>query len=114
MSLQLPWLHPERCEALLQALSQRILVIDGAMGTMVQSYKLVEGDYRGERFAAAAFCEIGPYDAGPYDTGNTTRRMRRNDGLKRTRHLPPATGREPAWPILRQPRRQRARWRVGP
>jgi 5-methyltetrahydrofolate--homocysteine methyltransferase len=34
-----------------QQLSQRILFLDGAMGTMIQSYKLVEKDYRGERFA---------------------------------------------------------------
>lgn len=32
------------------ALQQRILVIDGAMGTMIQKYKLTESDYRGERF----------------------------------------------------------------
>lgn len=32
-------------------LKQRILVIDGAMGTMIQRYKLEEADYRGERFA---------------------------------------------------------------
>src|SRR3989338_851875 len=31
-------------------LQKRILIIDGAMGTMVQSYKLGESDYRGERF----------------------------------------------------------------
>ncbi len=31
-------------------LQQRILVIDGAMGTMIQRYKLQEADYRGERF----------------------------------------------------------------
>src|SRR5688572_3282847 len=31
-------------------LSERILVIDGAMGTMIQRYKLSEEDYRGERF----------------------------------------------------------------
>ncbi|MEY2498998.1 MAG: 5-methyltetrahydrofolate--homocysteine methyltransferase [Verrucomicrobiota bacterium] len=29
---------------------QRIVVLDGAMGTMVQQYKLTESDYRGERF----------------------------------------------------------------
>jgi 5-methyltetrahydrofolate--homocysteine methyltransferase len=34
-----------------QALQQRILVIDGAMGTMIQRYKLGEADYRGDRFA---------------------------------------------------------------
>ncbi len=31
-------------------LEKRILVIDGAMGTMIQQYKLTEADYRGERF----------------------------------------------------------------
>jgi 5-methyltetrahydrofolate--homocysteine methyltransferase len=31
-------------------LQQRILIIDGAMGTMIQRYKLTEEDYRGERF----------------------------------------------------------------
>ncbi|BBI98359.1 methionine synthase [Ferrigenium kumadai] len=38
-------MHP--IEKLLQ---QRILILDGAMGTMVQRYKLTETDYRGERF----------------------------------------------------------------
>ncbi|MCH7305344.1 methionine synthase [Acinetobacter sp. NIPH 1869] len=32
-------------------LTQRILIIDGAMGTMIQRHKLEEEDYRGERFA---------------------------------------------------------------
>ncbi|WP_448528354.1 methionine synthase [Raineya sp.] len=31
-------------------LKERILVLDGAMGTMIQQYKLTEADYRGERF----------------------------------------------------------------
>src|ERR687885_573329 len=31
-------------------LQQRILIIDGAMGTMIQRHKLTEADYRGERF----------------------------------------------------------------
>ncbi|WP_297893389.1 homocysteine S-methyltransferase family protein, partial [Shewanella sp.] len=31
-------------------LSKRILILDGAMGTMIQGYKLEEADYRGERF----------------------------------------------------------------
>ena len=34
-----------------EELDKRILIIDGAMGTMVQRYKLQEADYRGERFA---------------------------------------------------------------
>ena len=33
-----------------KALQERILIIDGAMGTMIQRHKLQEGDYRGERF----------------------------------------------------------------
>ncbi|MFT3677808.1 MAG: homocysteine S-methyltransferase family protein [Chitinophagaceae bacterium] len=33
-----------------QELGKRILIIDGAMGTMIQRYKLSEADYRGERF----------------------------------------------------------------
>ncbi|MDO9051640.1 MAG: methionine synthase [Methylotenera sp.] len=32
-------------------LKQRILILDGAMGTMIQQYKQTEADYRGERFA---------------------------------------------------------------
>ena len=31
-------------------LKERILVLDGAMGTMVQKYALQESDFRGERF----------------------------------------------------------------
>ncbi len=33
-----------------KALQERILIIDGAMGTMIQRHKLQEADYRGERF----------------------------------------------------------------
>ncbi len=33
-----------------EELKKRILIIDGAMGTMIQRYKLEEADYRGERF----------------------------------------------------------------
>lgn len=46
----LPWLHPQRVRLLLDALEQRILIIDGAMGTMIQRHGLQEADYRGERF----------------------------------------------------------------
>ncbi|MGR9116988.1 MAG: methionine synthase [Gammaproteobacteria bacterium] len=38
-------------EQLKKQLAQRILFLDGAMGTMIQSYKLEEKDYRGSRFA---------------------------------------------------------------
>ena len=34
-----------------ELLKQRILILDGAMGTMIQQYKLTEADYRGNRFA---------------------------------------------------------------
>ena len=34
-------------------IKERILVLDGAMGTMIQSYNLQEADFRGERFASA-------------------------------------------------------------
>ena len=39
-----------RIESLQQALTERILLLDGAMGTMIQSFRLNESDYRGERF----------------------------------------------------------------
>src|SRR5262245_13419157 len=35
-------------------LAERILVLDGAMGTMIQRHRLTEADFRGERFAAHA------------------------------------------------------------
>ena len=50
----LPYLHPSRAQTLLTALAQRILVLDGAMGTMLQAYALDETGFRGERFAASA------------------------------------------------------------
>jgi 5-methyltetrahydrofolate--homocysteine methyltransferase len=43
-----------RVEALHRALDERILVLDGAMGTMVQALGLTEDDFRGERFSAHA------------------------------------------------------------
>ncbi|MGE5097188.1 MAG: methionine synthase, partial [Betaproteobacteria bacterium] len=42
--------RPARIAALHEALKQRILVLDGAMGTMIQRYGLTEEQYRGERF----------------------------------------------------------------
>jgi 5-methyltetrahydrofolate--homocysteine methyltransferase len=43
--------RPARTKSLMDALDQRILVLDGAMGTMIQRYKLSEAEYRGARFA---------------------------------------------------------------
>ena len=37
-----------------QALENRILILDGAMGTMIQKYKLTEADFRGEKFKESA------------------------------------------------------------
>lgn len=41
----------ERIASLMRALDERILILDGAMGTMIQGFGLGEDDYRGERFA---------------------------------------------------------------
>ena len=46
----LPWLHPDRVALLEQALRQRILILDGGMGTMLQAHELDEKGFRGERF----------------------------------------------------------------
>ena len=46
----LPWLHPERVALLQQALRERILILDGGMGTMLQGHALDEAAFRGERF----------------------------------------------------------------
>ena len=40
-----------RTEQLKALMAERILILDGAMGTMIQRRKLEEEDYRGERFA---------------------------------------------------------------
>ena len=40
----------QNSDILYQNLQQRILVLDGAMGTMLQRYQFTEEDYRGERF----------------------------------------------------------------
>ena len=46
----LPWLHPERVALLERLLRERILIIDGGMGTMLQQHPLDEAAFRGERF----------------------------------------------------------------
>ncbi len=45
-------MQPDRTAELTALLARRILILDGAMGTMIQQHKLGEGDYRGERFRA--------------------------------------------------------------
>ncbi|MCH2042880.1 MAG: methionine synthase [Saprospiraceae bacterium] len=44
-------LKKDTLKQLHQIAAQRIMVIDGAMGTMIQEYELTEKDYRGDRFA---------------------------------------------------------------
>ena len=48
---ELPWKNPARVALLEKALAERILIIDGAMGTMIQQHGLDEAGYRGSRFA---------------------------------------------------------------
>jgi 5-methyltetrahydrofolate--homocysteine methyltransferase len=45
-------MRPDRTDELRALLQRRILILDGAMGTMIQGYRLTEAEYRGERFAA--------------------------------------------------------------
>jgi 5-methyltetrahydrofolate--homocysteine methyltransferase len=47
-------MQADRSGELRDLLARRILILDGAMGTMVQKHGLAEADYRGERFAAHA------------------------------------------------------------
>ena len=48
---------PERAALFRQLLKERILVLDGAMGTMIQRLRLSEGEYRGERLRESC-CEL--------------------------------------------------------
>ncbi|MGE5386168.1 MAG: methionine synthase [Betaproteobacteria bacterium] len=43
-------MQPDRTAEITDLLHQRILILDGAMGTMIQRHNLGEADYRGERF----------------------------------------------------------------
>ena len=45
-------MNADRRQALERLLAKRILVLDGAMGTMIQRHALTEADFRGARFAA--------------------------------------------------------------
>ena len=54
--------RPERIAALERQLKSRILVLDGAMGTMIQDHKLEEADYRGQLFADHACPQKGNND----------------------------------------------------
>ncbi len=45
-----PYKKPKQAELLHRLLSEKILILDGAMGTMIQSFELDEDDFRGQRF----------------------------------------------------------------
>ena len=47
-------MQPDRTAELRALLERRILILDGAMGTTIQGYRLSESDFRGRRFAASA------------------------------------------------------------
>jgi 5-methyltetrahydrofolate--homocysteine methyltransferase len=49
--IELPYKTPAETERLIADAQRRILILDGAMGSMLQRYKLEESDFRGERFA---------------------------------------------------------------
>jgi 5-methyltetrahydrofolate--homocysteine methyltransferase len=70
----LPWLNPARVAALQQALAQRILIIDGAMGTMIQRHRLEEADYRGARF-------VDGYDSAHAHAGQCGHDLKGNNDL---------------------------------
>lgn len=79
---KLPWLHPDRIAKLQDALSQRILVLDGAMGTMLQAHALDEHGYRGERFVSGCDAQHDHEHAGEHAHANgCARDLRGNNDL---------------------------------
>lgn len=48
---EVPSLRPDATAVLTEVLQQRILILDGAMGTMIQRHTFSEQEYRGARFA---------------------------------------------------------------
>jgi methionine synthase I (cobalamin-dependent) len=48
--IELPYKNPAESERLIADAQRRILILDGAMGSMLQRYKLGEDDFRGDRF----------------------------------------------------------------
>ena len=50
MPVEIFFWHKSMSKDIKEILKERILILDGAMGTMIQRYKLSEEDYRGEQF----------------------------------------------------------------
>ena len=91
--------RPDATDVLTTALRERVLVLDGAMGTMIQSYGLGEADFRGERFADHPSDLRGNNDllvphparrrrGHPPRLPRGGRRPRRHQHLQRPAHLP--------------------------
>ncbi len=57
-----PRTRTDRSRILSEQLSRRILVMDGAMGTMIQGHALEEADFRGERFTESSVSLMGAND----------------------------------------------------
>lgn len=55
--------YKESSVKLMEAAGREVLVLDGAMGTMIQRYGLSENDFRGERYAASDALLKGCNDA---------------------------------------------------
>ncbi|HJW44895.1 MAG TPA: homocysteine S-methyltransferase family protein [Lysobacter sp.] len=77
----LPWLNPARAEMLQRLLRERILIIDGAMGTMIQQHQLQEADYRGTRFVEGFDSHHTPDDHAHGNGCGCSRDQRGNNDL---------------------------------
>jgi len=77
----LPWLDPARAGALEALLRERIGIIDGAMGTMIQRHELAEEDYRGARFASGYDLDHRPGDHDHHADCGCARDQRGNNDL---------------------------------
>ena len=84
---------------------ERIVVLDGAMGTMIQGYKLSEADYRGERFRdwkgkdLKGSLELLNLIAAAGDRGNSFRLPQSRRGYHRNEHLQRNNHRSKRFPI---------------
>ncbi len=70
--------YPSRFEQLVAAASERILVLDGSAGVLLQNYGLSEDDLRGERFAAHPRSLAGDFDVLSITGPDVLRRMHRS------------------------------------
>ena len=83
----LPFLNPDRVHKLHATLGQRIMVLDGAMGTMLQQHNLDEAGYRGERFAQGCDSQHSHEHAGDHaDTTGCQRDLKGDNDLLSLTH----------------------------